>query len=78
MELYQYFKTFRSPFKAYEADDPKSLEQAIQDINLKEKKPITYMELIPGKNYSPLLLIITLILATLLLGLKFLEVKSYK
>ncbi len=36
------------------------------------------MELIPGKNYSPLLLIITLILATLLLGLKFLEVKSYK
>jgi mxaC protein len=78
VELYQYFKTFRSPFKAYEADDPKSLEQAIQDINLKEKKPITYMELIPGKNYSPLLLIITLTLATLLLGLKFLEVKSYK
>jgi mxaC protein len=29
IELYDYFKTFRSPFKAYEAEDPKSLETAV-------------------------------------------------
>jgi mxaC protein len=47
-ELHDYFKTFKTPFKAYEAEDPKSLETAIQDIGLKEKKPIIYTERIPG------------------------------
>ena len=78
IELYEYFKTFKSPFKAYEAEDPKSLELAIQDISLKEKKPITYTERLPGKNYSLVLLIFALVLASLLLCLKILEVKSFK
>ena len=34
IELYEYFKTFRSPFNAYEDEDPKSLALAIKDINL--------------------------------------------
>ena len=78
IELYEFFKTFRSPFKAYEAEDPKSLELAIQDINLKEKKPITYTERLPGKNYSFGLLLTAMGLASLLLCLKILEVKSFK
>ncbi|MBL6686014.1 MAG: VWA domain-containing protein [Methylophilaceae bacterium] len=78
IELYEFFKTFRSPFKAYEAEDPKSLELAIQDINLKEKKPITYTERLPGKNYSFALLLTAMGLASLLLCLKILEVKSFK
>ena len=78
IELYEYFKTFKSPFKAYEAEDPKSLELAIQDISFKEKKPITYTERLPGKNYSLILLIFALVLASLLLCLKILEVKSFK
>lgn len=78
IELYEFFKTFRSPFKAYEAEDPKSLELAIKDINLKEKKPITYTERLPGKNYSFALLLTAMGLASLLLCLKILEVKSFK
>jgi len=78
IELYEYFSTFRSPFKAYEAEDPKSLETAIKDISLKEKKPITYSERIPGKSYSLPLLLVTLFLSWLLLLLKFIEVKSLR
>ena len=77
-ELHDYFKTFKTPFKAYEAEDPKSLETAIQDIGLKEKKPIIYTERIPGQNYSLPLIILTLILTGILLILKLLEVKSFK
>src|SRR5690606_22931693 len=51
MALYEFFQTLKTPFNAYEADDPTSLEKAIADINQKEKKPIVYMEKIPGKNY---------------------------
>ena len=78
IELYEYFSTFRSPFKAYEAEDPKSLETAIKDISLKEKKPITYSERIPGKSYSLPLLLVALFLSLLLLLLKFIEVKSLR
>jgi len=78
IELYEYFSTFRSPFKAYEAEDPKSLETAIKDISLKEKKPIAYSERIPGKSYSLPLLLAALFLSLLLLLLKFIEVKSLR
>ena len=78
MELYEYFKTFRSPFQAFEAEDPKSLEKAISEINLKEKKPITYSEIIPDKNYSLTLLVTALVMSLILLVLKFLEVKSFR
>ena len=40
IELNEYFKTLKSPFKAYEAEDPKSLQMAMNDINEREKKPI--------------------------------------
>ena len=78
IELYEYFKTFRSPFHAYEAEDPKSLALAIKDINLKEKKPIRYEEIIPGTNHSKKLLITAFFMALLLLTLKLIEVKSFK
>jgi len=78
IELYEFFKTFNSPFQAYEAEDPKSLEQAIKDINLKERKPIVYEEKVPGEKYAPILLIISFILSMMLLFLKFIEVKSLK
>lgn len=78
LELYEYFKTFRSPFQAFEAEDPKSLAKAISEINLKEKKPIAYSEIVPGKNYTTILLVSSLIMSVILLSLKFLEVKSLR
>jgi mxaC protein len=78
VELYEFFKTFNSPFQAYEAEDPKSLEQAIKDINLKERKPIIYEEKVPGEKYAPKLLLTSIILSLMLLFLKFIEVRSFK
>ena len=48
IELNEFFKSLNSPFQAYEAEDPKTLQKAIEDINQKEKKPIKYFEKIPG------------------------------
>jgi mxaC protein len=75
IELYEFFKTMKTDFHAYEADDPKSLQQAIEDINRKEKKPIKYLEKIPGKDLSNLCFIIAAIMIALLLGIKYFEVK---
>jgi mxaC protein len=77
IELNEFFKTLKSPFHAYEADDPKSLAAAIADINQKEKKPIRYTEQIPGKDFSSLCFLVAALMAGLLLGVKYWEVKSW-
>lgn len=78
IELHDYFKTLRTPFQAYEADNPTSLEAAILDINKKEKKPIKYNEKIPGKNFTQLFYFIAALMIALLLGVKYLEVRTWR
>ena len=77
IELRDYFNTLKSPFHAYEAEDPKSLGLAIADINQREKKPIKYYEQIPGKDYTNVCFIIAAIMIGLLLCVKNLEVKTW-
>lgn len=77
IELHEFFKTMKMPFQAYEADDPKTLQSAINDINRKEKKPIKYLEKIPGKDFSNMCFLIAAIMIALLLGVKYLEVKTW-
>jgi mxaC protein len=78
IELYEFFKTMKTEFHAYEADDPKSLQLAMDDINRKEKKPIKYMEKIPGKDLSSACFIIAALMIALLLGVKYLEINTWK
>jgi len=77
-ELHEYFKTLRTDFQAYEAEDPKSLAAAIADINQKEKKPIRYMERIPGHDFSQLCYSLAAFMVALLLGVKYLEVRTWR
>lgn len=76
--LYQYFLNLRTPFHAYEAADPKALEAAIADINSKEKKPIQYIEKIPGHDYTNLCYWIAILMITILLAVKYLEIKTWR
>ena len=78
IELHEFFKTFKTPFNAYEAENPKTLQLAIDDINRKEKKPIKYLHKIPGKDFSGLCFTIAAIMIALLLGVKYLEVNTWK
>lgn len=78
IELHSFFKTLDTPFQAYEAEDPKSLEAAIFDINKKEKKPITYLEKIPGNNFTQLFYFLAALMIALLLGVKYLENRTWR
>ena len=78
VELYYYFKALRSPFHAYEAEDPKSLAAAMADINQKEKKPIKYIEKIPGHDFTKICYLLAALMIALLLGVKYLEVRTWK
>jgi mxaC protein len=78
IELHQYFQTFRTPYQAYEAEDPQSLAMAIEDINRKEKKPIRYLEEIPGRDYTTHCFAIAALMIAMLLGIKLLEVRTWR
>ena len=77
IELNEFFKSLNSPFQAYEAEDPKTLQKAIEDINQKERKPIKYFEKIPGQDYSTHCFVTAALLMIVLLTLKLIEVKSW-
>ena len=68
----------KEKFSAYEAEDPKTLQSAIQDINLRERNPIRYFEKIPGRNYSPLFIILAMLLISLLLFIKILSINAWR
>ena len=77
LELNDFFKTLRTGYQAYEAEDPKSLAAAIEDINRKEKKPIRYQEEIPGRDYAPLCYLLAALFLAGLLAAKFIEVRTW-
>ena len=78
IELHQYFQTLRSGYQPYEAEDPQSLALAIEDINRKEKKPIRYLEQIPGKDYTSHCFALAALMVGLLLGIKLLEIRTWR
>ena len=78
IELFSFFNTLRSPFKAYEAENPQTLKQAINDINSREKKIIHYTETIPGTNYTVWCLYFSALMTSLLIGLKLLELSAWR
>lgn len=78
IELNQFFKKLRTPFIAYEADDPKSLASAIADINQKEKKPIRYKETIAGADYTNVFLVLACVMLMALCVIKFFEISTWQ
>jgi mxaC protein len=78
IELHKFFQTLKTKYQAYEAEDPKTLQSAIQDINLREHNPIRYTENIAGRDYSPIFIIFAVIMIGLLLLIKFLGISSWK
>ncbi|MBU3644571.1 MAG: VWA domain-containing protein [Candidatus Methylopumilus sp.] len=78
IELNMFFKKLRTPFQAYEADDPKSLASAIADINQKEKKPIRYQETIAGHDFTNWFLALASLMVVMLTVIKFFEIRTWQ
>ena len=68
--LHKYFLSLNLTYKAYQADNPETLQSAISDINSREKKAIKYIETIAGFDYSRVFIGIALALSVLILVIK--------
>jgi len=72
--LHKYFQSLGLKYKAYEADNPETLQSAIKDIDVSEKKAIKYSEMIAGYDYSRLFITLALIFGVMILVIKNLRV----
>lgn len=50
--LHKFFETLKIPYRAFEAENPKALAEAIAEIGKLERNPITYLERIPHQDLS--------------------------
>lgn len=75
--LDRFFKSIKIKYKAFEADNPATLQSALQYIDSKEKNIIQYSVNIPGHDYSRDLIILALFFSVLILIFKNLKVYSW-
>lgn len=78
VELDHFFKSLKIKYKPYEADDPESLQSAIEDIDSREKNAIDYSVTIPGRDYSRHLIILAILLSLIILIVKNLRVRAWE
>lgn len=76
--LDQYFKGMEIPYHAYEAENPQALAQAITDIGRLESKPIRYLERIPRTDLSVYCYASAMLLVSMLLLCKALEIDKWR
>lgn len=71
--LHKFFQSLKIPYRAYEAADPKALEEAIADVDRLENLPLQYLETIPRKNLSSACYVIAAVVTASLLAAKLAE-----
>jgi mxaC protein len=73
--LHLFFNSLNIPYKAYQAENPDAVQEAINDINKLENRPLHYEEKIPKQDLSGFCYALATLLIGLLLGLKLYEAR---
>lgn len=76
--LHQYFTTLGVPYRAYEAENPRAVEEAMADISRLKNQPVRYHEAAPRYDYSGIFYLLALICGCGLFLLHLTEVKRWR
>lgn len=74
--LHLFFNSLNIPYKAYQAENPNAVQEAISDINQLENMPLHYIENIPKQDLTELCYFLASLLISLLLAVKLYEAKA--
>jgi mxaC protein len=75
--LHQYFQTLQVPYQAYEADNPQTLQAAINAVDKLENHPLVYRQKVPRKDLSEYCYGAALACLLVLLVFQSLEIKAW-
>lgn len=70
-----YFKSLGIAYRAFEADSPKATQEALQQIDRLERRPMRYFEKLPRRDLAPFFFAVALLAALLSLVAKLSEVR---
>ena len=76
--LHEFFKSIKTPYHAYEAENSNALHLAMQDLNRLENLPITFNEIVPRRDLSWECYLLAATLLIILLATKCVEVKAWR
>jgi mxaC protein len=75
--LHRFFQSMGTPYRAYEAENPKALQEAIEDVNQLENLPITYVDTIPRRDLSAWAYAVALWCVLVSLGASLTEIRRW-
>jgi len=52
--MHRFFRSLSTPYHAYQASEPKELEQAVADVGRQQNLPLDYLERVPRQDYDRL------------------------
>ena len=76
--VHQYFSNTGIPYRAFPAEDPNTLQQAIAEVDKLQKLPIKYQDLEPRKDLTPWFYGFAAIALLLSLLAKLIEVQTWR
>ena len=76
--LHRFFQALNMPYRAYSAENPALLQEAINDVSQLQNLPIRYQEVLPKRELSQWCYGIALLLSTLCLLAKLFELKTWE
>lgn len=75
--LHEFFASTGMPYRAYEAENPRALADAMRDVDRLEQLPIRYTEILPRRDLSQGCFVVALMGSALLLAARLLEIKAW-
>jgi len=75
--LHQFFTALPTPYRAYEADNPEALQEAIASVDRLENLPISMQDTVPRSDLSAWFLGAALLAVLLLSAAKLMELKRW-
>ena len=76
--LHRFFQSMGTPYRAYEAENPQALQDAVADVDRLENLPITYFDTVPRRGVSPACYAAALGCVLLLLGANLMELRQWR
>lgn len=76
--LHTFFGGIGTPYRAYEAEDPEALKQAMADVSRLENLPISYTDSVPRRDLASWAYAAALLLVLLLLISQWMELRSWR